>query len=202
MRLISTAHQPLQPPTAHSPACSSLIRLCVFVFLWIWAYTPLPPPLGFLSLSLPCINTLSSGCSFEQLSQALADRGACGLRGKAWREDVFDPKIYVLDSVSATPATRHPHRRCQAFPAMHPYSLASHCDKSYYTGEKVSPSLCWATHSTKQSRPTPLTHNHNRSGSLIRNWILINDLLSNSTKTVLTGVITYVDGGLWCHGRD
>lgn len=78
---------------------------------------------------------------FEQLIQALAVGGACILWGIAWREDVFDPVVYVLDSVTATPHTRHPHRCCQAFPAMHPYSLTSHCDKSYYTGEKY-PSHC------------------------------------------------------------
>lgn len=43
---------------------------------------------------------------FEQLSQALADGGTCGSWGNAWREDVFDPKISALDSVSSVPATQ------------------------------------------------------------------------------------------------
>lgn len=149
MCLISTTHRPFSPPTAHSPACSSLIRLCVFVFVWIWAYAPLPPPLGFLSPLHPMHKYSLLRVFFEQLSQALADGGACSLWGNTRREDVFDPEIYVLDSVSAMSATRHPHCRCQAFPATHPYPPTTHCDKSYYTGEKY-------THCVKP--PTPLNN--------------------------------------------
>lgn len=86
--------------------------------------------LGFLSPHPPMHKYSLLGVFFEQLSQALADGGACSLWGNAWREDVFDPEIYVLDSVCATSATRHPHCRCQAFPASHPYPPTSHCDKS------------------------------------------------------------------------
>lgn len=57
------------------------------------------------------------------------------------RTCLIDPEIYVLDSVSVSLATGHPHCCCQASPAMHQYSPASHCDKSYYTGEK-EPSYC------------------------------------------------------------
>lgn len=157
------------------------MRLCVFVFVWIWAYAPLPPPLGFF-IPLPPMHKYSLlRVFFEQLSQALADGGACSLWGNAWREDVFDPEIHVLDSVSALPATGHPHRCCQAFPAMHRYSLASHCDKSYYTGEKY-PSHC-AEPPTAQNNPD-LFPQHTAT-HIGERWINIYMLTNNLSLNIM-----------------
>lgn len=134
-----------------------------------WVFIPLSPMHKYSLLRV----------FFEQLSQALADGGASSLWGNAWREDVFDPEIYVLDSVSASPATGHPHHCCQAFPAMHRYSLASHCDKSYYTGEKY-PSLCTKP-PTAQNNPD-LCYSLNTRPHSVELWINNYMLLTNNVS--------------------
>lgn len=139
----------LSPPTAHRPACSSLIRLCMFVFVRIWAYAllfPPPPPFGFYP-SLPYINSLYTGddcvyvcacvCqgggSLNNLAKHLAYWRSYGLPwrglkgGRVWSGDIYPWFIRRNARLSL--------HRCGVFPAMHP-SLTSHSDKSHYTRGK------------------------------------------------------------------
>lgn len=128
MHLASATHRPFHP-TAHSYACSSLIRPCLFVFISIGAYAHL----WFLSIPLPSLNTFSSEMFFELLSPTLADKGTWGFM----RECLKRGHVWCKDSCPwfSLRAARHRHS-CQALPAMHQYSSASQCDKIYHTGEK------------------------------------------------------------------
>lgn len=121
-------------PTARGSACSSLIRLCVCLFLFEYELTPLIPRSAMHKYSLLRV-------FFGQLSQALVDREACrffsreGLkRGRVWSCDTCPCFSLGVAGRRAPPPP---------LPSFSSYaSVFSRCDKSYYAGETYSFSLC------------------------------------------------------------
>lgn len=129
------------------------------------------------SLLSLCINTLSSRWSLSNLTRRpLMEEPDVSTATSEEKPRLIPSYMSWIPFWHRQPPGT-PHCCCQAFHAMHWYSLSSHCDKSSYNRAKY-PSRC-ATHHKKTSRYIPSAHDHTHSRTLTKNVMLINRLVDN-----------------------
>ncbi len=123
--------------------------------------------LGFYP-SLLCINTLSSGCSLNNLARHLLMEGPAVCGGMP------EERTCLILRYMSLIQSRHRQPPGTPTAAMHRYSLASHCDKSYYAGEKY-PSHC-AKPPTAQNNPDLFPQQSATLSIELKNCMLTNHL--------------------------